>query len=259
MPAKVVSDAALGQMIEVIVASDPFTTWVERKQVEIVNKTKRQRDTKEEHKMPTATAKELRKQAKSLGIEGWEEMDREELEEAVAEYDEDAEDTVEDEDEVEEPAPRRRTSAKKAPAKKAASARKAPAAKKSSTTRPAAKKAAASKSTKKAAPARTSKRAAAVEDDEEEGDNPFRAGSNLFLMTEELMKGGKRSAMVRRLSRKIELNPRVRGGRDYDSDAEIDYRLVRVCQVLTNEHGFIIEKDGRGTEQTVKAIPPSAQ
>jgi hypothetical protein len=257
MKARVVSDAPLGQMIEVLVANDPFTSWVDRRQVVVVKSTQQDNQHKEEHKMPTATAKELRKQARTLGIEGWEEMDREELEEAIAAEAEDAEEEVEDEEVEETPAPRaRKTSTKKAPAKKA------PATKKSAGTRPAAKKAAASKtaSTKKAAPAKAStRRAAAAEEEDEEGDNPFRVGSNLYLMTEELMKGGKRSRMVAKLRNKVDLKPRTRGGRNFDIDAEIDYKLVRTCQVLTNEHGFVIEKDGRGTDQTVKAIPPSQQ
>ncbi len=73
------------------------------------------------------------------------------------------------------------------------------------------------------------------------------------------MKGGKRSAMVTKLERKVDLKPRKRGGKNYDVAEEIDYRLVRVCQLLTNEHGFLIEKEGRGKEQRVKAIPPEDQ
>lgn len=221
--------------------------------------------------MPGAkTAKELRKQAEAAGIEDWQSMDRDELTAALAEAegeepeeDEGEEETEEDEEESEEEAedeeeeedeepparPAKRTAAKKAPAKKAVAARPA---NKKTTTRPASKPTA-----KKAAPAKAKVTTAkAKETDEPEGPNPFRSGTNLHLMVEELMKGGKRSAMVTRLSRKIDLNPRSRAGKDWDKDEEIDYRLVRACQVLANEHNFTLEKDGRGKDQKVKAIPP---
>jgi hypothetical protein len=239
----------VNNLIEVRVASDPFPTMVNQDQVESTEK----RSTK---KMPTTkapTAKELRSKAKALEIEGWEDMDRDELLEAIDAADEEAEDEdegtdedtdEEEEDEDEEPAPRaRKSTAKKAPAKKAAAAKKAPAKKAD-----AAKKAPAKKAARRVA-----------DEDEQEGPNPYREGSNLWHMCQELMKGGKRSSMVTRLQRKIDLKPSKRGGRSYDVEGEIDYRLVRVCQDLTNNHGFIIEKEGRGPEQKVKAIPPEDQ
>jgi hypothetical protein len=222
MPAVVVSDHLLGQMVEVKVSKDPFTSYVDHRQLEKVNNKTRKGRSKED--MPSA--KELRKAAKAAGIRGWEDMDREELEEALA--------NVEDEDEA--PAPKPKKGAK--PAKKAAKASKA------------------SKATKKAAPAKAKKAAASDDEDEDDGPNPFRAGSNLHLMTELLMEGGKRSAMVKKLVKKVDLNPRTKR-KDFDPAEEIDYRLVRVCQTLTNEHGFTIEKDGRGKDQVVRAVPPS--
>lgn len=168
--------------------------------------------------MPTAlTAKAMRTKARELGIEGWEDMDKDELSTALVE----AEGSV--------PAKPK----KAAPAKKAAAAKKAPA---------------------KAAAKAAAKKAPVAESDPDDP-NPFRPGSNLHLMVKELMRGGKRSAMVTRLRGKIDLKPRARSGSDFDLDEEIDYRLVRVCQVLTNDHGFTIEKDGRGKDQFVKAVP----
>lgn len=203
-------------MVEVMIANDPFTTFVEY--TRLTKSTTRRSKTD----MPT-TAKDLRKRAKELSIDGWEEMDRDELAEAISSHDGDK------------------------PAKASKTAK--PAAKKGAAkTKEASKKAAGSK---KAATGKKTSKAASTSD----GPNPFREGSNLWMMTEELLKGGKRSAMVTRLRKKIELNPRQRAGKDFDVDAEIDYRLVRVCQTLTNEYGFTIEKDGRGVDSTVQAIP----
>jgi len=215
--------------------------------------------------MPTATkptVKSLRAAAKAADVDGWEEMDREELEEALAELaededtdDEDVDDEVdEDEDDAdeeddedeedEEPAPKsssrmskakaaaKRTSVKKSPAQKTAAA-------------------------KKKAPVK--KAAAKVQDEPNENGNPYRKDSNLWHITEALMKGGKRSVMVTRLLKKIDLKPRVKGGKDYDEAAELDYRIVRACQDLKNSYGFVIEREGRGAEQKVKAIAPQDQ
>lgn len=245
MKATIISQHSIGDLIEVKVANDPFTSMVEIDRLNRPTKTK-------EHKMPTATkqtVKELRLAAKKAQIEGWDEMDRDELVAALAELDgadddeeESEEEDTEDEDDEEEVPVKKSKSAKKAPASKKAVAKKSTPAKKAATSKKAASK------------------AKADDDDEaESGPNPFRPQSNLWHFTEALMKGGKRSALVARLERKVELKPRVRGGRDYSIPEEIDYRLVRVCQELTNNHGFVIEKDGRGTEQKVKAIPPEDQ
>lgn len=223
MPAVVVADHLLGQMVEVRVSNDPFTSYVDHRQLEKITR-------KGTERTDMASAKELRKAAKAAGIDGWEDMDRDELEAAVAE--------AGDEDE-----------------KPAKAAKKGKAAAKSAKAEKTAKK-----STKKAAPTKASKKAAKDDDDDEDedtGPNPFRKGSNLYLMTDLLMAGGKRSAMVKKLAKKIELNPRTKKGKDFDPEEEIDYRLVRVCQTLANEHGFTIEKDGRGKDQTVTAVPPS--
>lgn len=246
--ATLISSHRVGDMVEIKIANDPFTSWVEC--LSLTSTTNRR-----EHKqMPTKSAKTLRAEARKLGIDGWEDMDRDELQEAIdaaaedadeevdedVDTDEDDEDTDEDEDEA--PA-KSKSKSKKAPAKSSAAAKKS-------------KTAAKSKAPAKKAPA--SKKAAA-DDDEPSGPNPFREGSNLWHFTEALMKGGKRSAMVTKLERKVDLKPRKRGGKNYDVAEEIDYRLVRVCQLLTNEHGFLIEKEGRGKEQRVKAIPPEDQ
>jgi hypothetical protein len=71
-------------------------------------------------------------------------------------------------------------------------------------------------------------------------------------MTEELIKGGKRSAMVKRLNKKITLKPRTRELDEDDTISEIDRRLVIVSQTLRNEHGFKMEREGRGADTVIR-------
>lgn len=218
-------------------------------------------DTKETHKMATATktkpkAKDLRRDAKALGVDGWEDMDLDELIEAVDKAkakeakaatkstgkkgkkaapvvdedddDEDDDDDDEDEDEDEAPAKSKKSSKKAAPAK--------------------------SSKGKKAAPAKATKKAKAKDEDDDlpENGNPFTEGTNLYWMTEELIKGGKRSKMVARLSKKITLKPRTREFDEDEERAEIDRRLVIVSQTLRNQHGFKMEREGRGPDTVIR-------
>jgi hypothetical protein len=223
-------------------------------------------------------ARELRREAKALGVEGWEDMDLEELVAAVDEAkegaeekpakaaksakaakpakatkraaaaveDDDDEDDEEDEDEevVEEtPAKSKKSAAKKAAAKAEVKSKTAKGGK-------------AAKADAKAAKKATTKAAAKVSESEEdelpENGNPFQQGSNLYWMTEELIKGGKRSAMVKRLQKKISLNPRTRSFTPEEEAAEIDRRLVIVSQTLRNEHGFEMEREGRGADTVIR-------
>lgn len=204
---------------------DPYAVCVAKAQVEHNTSTEStETEDRSKKNMATATAtkpsaKELRRKAKALGIEGWEEMTGVELKAAVAT----AETGEEVAPEVEEaPAPRKskRTPAKAAPAK----------------------------ATAKKAAAKT-----AGADDAEAGENPYKAGSNLYFITEELLKGGKRSAMVTRLGRKITLKPRQRAGEDYDESAELDRRVLIVGQLLERDHGFTVTREGRGKDALIKA------
>lgn len=112
-------------------------------------------------------------------------------------------------------------------------------------------------SSKKAPKTKTkSKPSKSDDDDEDDGPNPFRAGTNLFHITEELMKGGKRSSMVKRLKKKIELKPR-KNKKDFDVDEQLDRRVLIVGQILRNDHNFEVTREGRGTEATIVAVPPS--
>lgn len=87
-----------------------------------------------------------------------------------------------------------------------------------------------------------------------ENGNPYRPGTNLYEITEELLSGGKRSSMVKRLGKKIEVKPR--DGRDIDEVAELDRRVLITAQILERDHGFTKEKEGRGPDATIQVFPP---
>lgn len=167
------------------------------------------------------TVRELRRSAKALGVDGWEEMDEAALTSAV--------ETAE------------KKSAKKNSARTGKAVEKATA------------KATAKKGTAKATAAKsTAKPEAPIA----ENGNPFKEGTNLFLITEELIKGGKRSTMVTRLKKKIDLQPRTKKAKDFDVDYEMDRRILITGQLLRNEHGFEVTREGRGTDATIVAVAP---
>lgn len=232
----VLASHRLGEMVDVNLDGDPFGTYVSYERLELIP---RERDDDNplinpQHRkpltsgrsevMPTATkpsARELRRQAKALGVEGWEDMELEELEDAIAEADE-AED---------EPAPRR----KKATAKKTTG--KTPVSSKT----PRQKAAAAKKAPK--------------EDREiAENGNPYREGTNEWHATELLLRGGKRPALVKALMKKITLTDR--GGNEKGEEA-YDYQLLTTGQRLQKDHNFEYIREGRGYENgTAKVVAP---
>lgn len=120
------------------------------------------------------------------------------------------------------------------------------------------KKKAAKKTTKSKAKKTTAKKGSKkTADAEENGVNPFRPNTNLYHVTEALMEGGKRSALVKKLRNKVEFNPRKQDAEDMDVDEEIDRRLKVVGYILKNQHGFELEHEGRGKDAFIKATPGS--
>lgn len=170
------------------------------------------------------TVRELRRSAKSLGVTGWEEMSESELASAVKAAES--------------------KSAKKASTHTGSGAKKAAAAKASKAAKPAAKG-----TTKKAS---KSKDEAPVA----ENGNPFKEGTNMYLITEQLIKGGKRSKMVATLKKQIDLQPRTKSAKDFDVDYEMDRRVLITGQLLRNQHGFEVTREGRGTDATIVAVAP---
>lgn len=209
------------------------------------------------------SAKELRRQAKTLGVRNWEEMSREELAEAIA-------DAQSSEDEEETTARPAKTSRKTTKASKRAKAteeaaeepEEAAPARKSTKAKSTAKSAAAARKATKAAPAKAAKKggkraAPTPSTNGSEGPNPFRPNTNLWHFTEALMVGGKRSALVKKLLPKVKYNPRVQSDDDFDKEAETDRRLKVIGYILKNQHGWDYEHEGRGPDAYIKATPPA--
>jgi hypothetical protein len=214
---------------------DPYAVCVQRDQVSSVSHNdQRESDetTERNTNMSTVTeapkkvsAKELRREAKTLNVEGWEEMSATELKAAIRD--------------------KRKASGKKKASKEEVAA--------VAEATPKQRRTSAASAPTKATPAKATKKAKAKDADEDTGDNPYKAGSNLYHITEELLKGGKRSAMVKRLKSKIELKPRQRAGDDYDVEAELDRRVLIVGQLLERDHGFTVTREGRGKDALIKA------
>ena len=181
------------------------------------------------------TVRELRRSAKTLGITGWEEMDEAALTAAVTAAEGKAAKTR---------STRTSTAAAKkvaaAPVAKTAAVKKAAVVKDGAVKTPAVKKAV---------------KVAATEELPENG-NPFKDGTNMFLITEELIKGGKRSAMVARLNKKIQLAPRSKDAKEFDVEYEMDRRILITGQILRNQHAFVVEREGRGADATIQATAP---
>lgn len=240
-----ITGPGIGQLIEITLGSDPFPVNVPFQQVTLLTKKgKASKEMVRTEERPSR--KELRKQADALGIDGWAEMSTDELVAAIAEADTDDN----------EPAPK----AKKKKGKKGKIVnKKAPRGhtKNDEPEDEPAKPAKAAKVAKApAAPAAPSGRR--IEPDET--GNPFRKGSNLYLITVELIKGGKRMSMIDRLNKKIDLHPWAKKAKDLNPVFEMDKRMLLTKNLLLKEYGFTFETSGRGPENgTIKAFPPGAQ
>lgn len=89
-----------------------------------------------------------------------------------------------------------------------------------------------------------------------DGVNPYRPGSNLHKITELLLKGGKRSAIVAKLQRQIDMHPYTQDKDSLDIEKELDKRLMLTAGLLQRNFGYEIVKEGRGMETgTIKVVP----
>ena len=248
------SDHNLGHMISVRFPGDPFPSNVDNRQIQLTDKENSKHMATKTKDAPSP--KELRRQAKNLGVANWEEMDRDELAAAVA-----AADSNGNGDDGDTPTKAKKSKSSTKAAKGTGKAKKAAAepdekpvkAKKS--TRATEAPAKAKKGSKGSKKTREAPRPAATEAD---GPNPFRAGTNLWHITEALMKGGKRSTLVKQLKPKLKFAPRVQSEADFDVDAEIDRRLKVIGYILKKDHGFEYSHEGRGPDAVIKVTPPDA-
>lgn len=228
--------------VEVLIDGDPFPTEVPARQVCLEGAKKPMTTTK--------TAKELRNEARSLGVAGYEDMTKAELQEAVSAAGANGAEPAKRKAKKKASSTKAKSTstAKKAPTKAKAKTAKKATSKKTST----AKKGAAKKATTK----KTATKKAAAKS-EGTPDNPFRQGTNLYHITEALKKGGKRSTLTKQLQRKLSFNPRKQSEEDFDVEAEIDRRLKVVGYILKNQHGWTYEHEGRGPSAKIKVTPPS--
>lgn len=247
--------------IAIQLTGDPYPVTVNANQV-----------TKENEDVPASEARKLRKEAEALGVEGINQMGGKELAAAVeaakerrlhpkaktgpkpspaaikkAQKAED--DRIVAATTIGEEPPKMKTK-KKPTVKKAAAKKTAPAKK-------AVKKPVAAKVAPKKAPAKVAKKSAATPRVATAA-NPFRPGSNLFKMTEELLKGGKRVEMIRRLRKTMGIHPWSKD-KEENPEKAIDKRLLITAGTLKKDFGYRIETEGRGSSGTIQVFPPGAK
>lgn len=227
-------------VIIIRIDNDPFPVTVNPNQVTYRG---------ENPKMATKVA--LKKEADSLGIEGWEDMDPASLKMAVAEANGNGTD---------KPAPAKRRGR---PAKATANTDEGEAPKKSRG-RP---KGSTSDSMKKAAKAKTAakkdgpgrgrpKGSTKTAENMELNGTPYRSGTNMEIITKRLMQGGKRSTIAKQLLKKIDFKPTK--NKDIDPEVEMEKRILLTAHNLKG-HGFTIVTEGRGTNGTISVVPPGGK
>lgn len=203
--------------------------------------------------MTTATkpnAKALRKQAQALGIEGWEDMSREQMAKAIKRA--------------------KRSETEDAPKSKPTKGKAKAAPKTKAASKPATKAKAATKKavngTKKVA-----KSEAPAGSDEalgltfakgtpakplpDEGVNPFRKSSNLFVVGNLLLKGGSRRVLAEKLNQKVDLHPYNKDSSDIDL-LDFDKRLLLGAQTMRDQFGYGIQRTGRGLDGKILVFRP---
>lgn len=240
MPAKVVSPKISKGQIEVNIAGDPYPVLVKANQLQKVREGTMAEST-------GAAIRKLSKRAKLLGIRGYQNMDEKELRRAVKREEDSYDDIAK---------PSKSSKSKSKPSK---TKPKAKATKPAKAEKPKATKKATNGTAKKTSGKKVSKEKAKVAP-KTAGDpaNPFRHGSNSWKMAEELLKGGKRSDMIKRLKKSMPLHPWSKDKEEEPTKA-INKRILLTAAAMERDHGFKIKSEGRGTSGTIKAIPPGAK
>jgi hypothetical protein len=187
--------------------------------------------------------KELRKQAKALKIDGYQEMSTKQLAKAIAAH------GTNGKSKVTPPKKTKRGQTKADKGEPVTPSQKAKAAKskaKTKTEKPAKSK----KSKAKAAPAT-----------EGNSINPFRPDTNNYLFTEAFLKGGVRSKIIEKLLKKVQFRPWAKKLKDIDPAHEMDKRMLMCTHQLQHKHGFtVVHYGGRGPEKaSVRVFPPGVE
>lgn len=199
------------------------------------------RTKKEKVMPPKSKAKQLREEAKALGVEGWSGMGLTELAAAVKRAKAGKAGTSTKT--RTKPAAAKRAPARKVASKPAVATKRKPAVKKAAATKKTAT--ASKKATKRVLPPRLAP----------SGPNPFRPGSNVHKMAEELLRGGRRVDMIKRLKKAMQIHPWSKE-KEENPEKAIDKRLLITAGVLKSDHGFRVVMDGRGSTGTIQVFPP---
>lgn len=221
---------------------------------------------KENENVPVSEARKLRKDAEALGIKGITKMNGKDLAAAVeaaknppkktaAPIAASAAGAVKTYKENEKALMTGLKTKKKPAAKKTAPAKKA--VKKPVVAKKATKKAVPAKVAKKTPPSQAAKKAPPTKKVTSDT-NPFRPGSNLAKMTDELLKGGRRVEMIRRLKKTMGIHPWSKD-KEENPEKAIDKRLLITAGTLKKDYGYTIETEGRGSSGTIKVLPPGAK
>lgn len=254
--------------VDLIIGSDPFPVTVLLSQVSAckasgknVESSKKVRNrsgsiNRKGRKPMKSEAKELRKQAQALGIEGWESMGRVEMRAAVknAQKAKGKPAKAEAEKPVAtkvKPAAKKSTKAKKTTAAK----KSAPAKSKPAKTKPKATATKPAKAEKPEAGSDVTLAKSHPKPTPEHGENPFRKNSNLFRIAKLLLKGGSRRALASKLSEQVSLHPYQKG----DDDVELldfDKRLLLGAQTMRDTYGYGISRTGRGMDGSILVFVP---
>lgn len=239
------------RLLSIRIANDPFPVPVKKKQVSACEptgnkvKSKKPKDlteiTEPERKGKMAatatkpTGKELRKEAQGLGIKDFEDMGRGELVKAIKKAKKNKNGA--------KPEKVSRDEAEAASRKRAKAKAKAKGSKKS-----------AAKAASKSAPAKSKAKPSSKGKSTGSDGNPFRPGSNLHLIHNLLVKGGNREKLAQKLADKVALHPYTNSADEIDL-IDYDKRIVLAAQTLRDQHGYKIEREGRGLAGSIKVMP----
>lgn len=258
--------------LELKIGNDPFPVTVRKDQVRLANdngnvveskkKVRKPRPDKEKStRMPSDTAtkpsaKDLVAKAKSLGINGWAEMDRDELQKAIKRAKKKGTNGKGDKPvktkTVAKAKPKKATATKAKTTKAKSKPKKAPATK--ATNKPKAtskpKKGASESSGDRVSLAKTHPKPLP-----DEGVIPFRKGSNLFPIAKLLLRGGVRESLAQKLAEKVTLHPYQKESGEIDL-LDYDKRLLLCAQTMRDEYGYGIQRTGRGMSGTILVFRP---
>lgn len=219
------------------------------------------------------SAKELRKEAQALKIEGWEDMSKGQMFKAIKKAKKGASNGTGP------PKTKAKVSEEEAPKKKSKKGK----GKKKVVSQEVAPKKAAAKSVKKAAKKAPAKTKAATKKTSNkkvftektvdkalgiklnkgtppkplpaEGENPFRKKSNMFKVCKLLLKGGTRRKLAEKLAESTEIHPYLKGDGEIDL-LDFDKRLLLGAEVMLTKFGYGVQRTGRGLDGKILVFRP---